>query len=196
MPFYPQVWDLSQWKELGFQSLEDARYWQESSCGVLCLKMAVDAFLEQTRVLSISDFIREGLKIEAYTHKNGWSHEGLANLATQFGLKSYAKSGITPQFLKEKLVEGSFAVISIRWAFRKNRKSLKERVLFWKKFGGHMALVVGFESVDNEIKGFHVHHTSTNPSYNWKYRFIPLEPFMNGFNGKGGFTGRGVFIGL
>jgi len=46
-PFYAQKWDLSKWRELGFDSQKDAKYWEASSCGILCLKMAMDAILSE-----------------------------------------------------------------------------------------------------------------------------------------------------
>lgn len=186
VPFYPQKWDLSEWQRLGFESLEDAQYWEKSSCGILCLKMAIDSFLlAQAKPLSTSivNYIKKGAEIGAYKDSVGWNHGGLARLAKVFGFDAMNGENISAVELSEKLKRGFLAIISIKWAFE-NYKSLREKILFWKKFGGHLALVVGFEEENGKLKGFYVHHTSLRPEYNWQYKFLPLERFKYGFTGR------------
>lgn len=185
-PFYPQKWELSKWKELGFESFKDAEYWEKSSCGVLSLKMAIDSFLlKQGKSLSpsIAVYIKKGIEINAYTDLVGWIHKGLAQLAREFGFEAVdcrADAKKIYSFLKEN----SLPIISIRWAF-KNNKSLREKIMFWRKSNcGHLALAVGFEEENGRLKGFYVHHTSIIPEYNWQYRFIPIKEFKKGFTGR------------
>jgi hypothetical protein len=182
VPFHPQIWDLDNWEGLGFESREDALYWQNSSCGVLCLKMAIEGLLTRG-IDSVSEMIERGKQIDAYSHKRGWSHSGLVKLAETYGVKAYSSESLTAVKLKKILDEGALVIGSIKWAFE-SRKSWKEKILFWKKTGGHMALVIGYE----DEKGFIVNHTSTSPGYNWEGQLIPFNKF------KQGFTGRGVVI--
>ena len=182
IPFYPQIWDLNNWEGLGFKSREDAIYWQNSSCGVLCLKMATEALLTR-EIDSISKIIEKGKDIGAYSHEKGWSHQGLTKLAEIYGVNAYSSEFLTGIELKKILSKGGLVIVSIKWAFRCS-KSWKERIFFWRKKGGHLALVVGHE---NE-KGFIVNHTSTSQGYNWERRLVPFETF------KRGFTGRGIVI--
>ena len=182
IPFHPQIWELDSWNELGFKSREDAKYWQDSSCGVLCLKMATEGFLDK-EVDSVSQIIKKGKDLGAYSHDSGWSHQGLVNLAQQYGLNAYSSETLNEKRLKQLLHQGSLIIISIKWAFEIN-SSLKEKILFWKKHGGHLALVIGYE----EGKGFFVHHTSISPGYNWAGELIPFRKF------KQGFTGRGIIL--
>ena len=187
VPFYPQRWDLPNWKKLGFKNREDAQYWQDSSCGILCLKMAMDGYLiAESKPLSpsIAKIIQKGVKIGAYDDSVGWSHQGLVRLAKEFGFSAnnYVKSDDAD--IKETLENDALAIVSIKWAF-KNKKSLKEKVLFWKKYGGHLALVIGYkENNDGNLEGFYVHHTSTTDTYNWEKRFIPVEEFKQGFTSR------------
>ena len=189
VPFYPQKWDLSQWQELGFESLEDARYWEKSSCGILCLKMAIDGLLSaQAKPFSppIAQYIKKGVEIGAYKDSVGWSHNGLARLARKFGFSADNREGVSAAELCEALKQNFLPIISIKWAFE-NHGSLKERILFWKRFGGHLALVVGFEQEGKgweRLKGFYVHHTSLRPEYNWQAGFVSLERFERGFTGR------------
>lgn len=188
-PFYPQKWDLDQWKELGFESFDDAEYWERSSCGILCLKMAIDAFLsDQTKPFSpsIDEYIRKGVEIGAYKDSTGWSHDGLVRLANEFGFSAIKKGDVGAAELREALEKGCLPIVSIKWNFEGHR-TLKEKILFWKKVGGHLALVIGFKG-DEDPEGFFVHHTSIRPAYNWPNKFLPVAEFEKGF------TGRCIFI--
>ena len=186
VPFYSQKWDLSQWQKLGFESFEDAQYWEKSSCGILCLKMAIDGFLSaQAKALSpsIAEYIKKGVEIGAYKDSVGWSHSGLADLAKEFGFFANNREGVSPAELREALKQNFLPIISIKWAFEDYR-SLKEKILFWKKFGGHLALAIWFEDEEEKLKGFYVHHTSLRPEYNWQSKFLPVEKFEQGFTGR------------
>jgi len=186
VPFYSQKWDLAQWKNMGFNSFEDAKYWEKSSCGILCLKMAIDTFLlSQRKPLSppIVEYIKRGIKIGAYRDSVGWTHEGLAQLSKEFNFSAVSMGSTKVVKLCEALRQNFLPIISIKWAFE-NHKTLKEKFLFWKKFGGHLALVVGFEEDNGELEGFYIHHTSILPEHNWQYKFVPLEKFKQGFTGR------------
>src|SRR3989344_6454581 len=186
VPFYSQSWDLANWKNLGYKSYKDAKYWEESSCGILCLKMAMDYFLtQQGKPLSpsIADLIKEGVKLSAYTHEQGWSHAGLKRLSEKLGFSAELKANVTPQDLRNMIYNNRIPIVSIKWAF-KNEKSLKEKLLFWKKYGGHLATVVGYKGNDEKPEGLYVHHTSIRPEYNWHYRYIPVEEFEVAFTGR------------
>lgn len=186
IPFRSQKWNLNNWQQLGFKSYEDAEYWERSSCAILCLKMIMDSiYPENTK--PISAIINKGLELNAYTDKSGWSHKGVVKIAEHYGLKAMAYEKLKPKDIKDTLREGSFVIVSIKWAFE-NYKTLKEKILFWKKYGGHLALVVGYKEGNGKLEGFYVHHTSIRPEYNWENRFIPLDKFT------GGFTGRGIIV--
>ena len=59
--------------------------------------------------------------------------------------------------------------------------------MFWKKIGGHLALVVGYDSDSGD---FIVHHTSIRPEFNWENEHVSQNAF------KKSFTGRGIVIKL
>jgi hypothetical protein len=187
MPFYSQKWDLSKWRELGFSSQEKAPYWERSCCGILCLKMALDAYLirkDQEITPAIAEIIKRGLELNAYTDALGWSHDGLIRLAESFGFTAKSFSNLKIGQLAELIKNNQFPIISIKWAFKDN-KTLKEKILFWKKYGGHLCLVVGAEEKDGKVIGFYVHHTSIKQEYNWPGRLIPVNQFKKGFTGRG-----------
>jgi hypothetical protein len=186
VPFYDQAWDLDAWNELGFASKQEAEYWKPRSCGVLSLKMAIDSFVPmqgQPASAPIAEYIIRGLALDAYIEPAGWKHPGLIRLAEAFNFHARTHAHVTPGELRNALLENKLPIISIKWAF-KNHKTFKEKILFWKKYGGHLAVVTGFEESAGKLTGFYVHHTSIRPEYNWHNKFIPLKEFQVGFTGR------------
>jgi hypothetical protein len=186
VPFYSQNWNLDDWQKLGYKDREDASYWERSSCGILCIKMIMDAFLtKEGKKLTpaVKEIIDRGVALGAYSDKSGWSHQGLGELAGEFGLKGIAKE-ISIQEIKDGLLKGALPIVSIKWGLR-TTKNFKEKVLFWKKYGGHLAVVVGFEEEDGKIAGLYLHHTSKLKEQNWKDKYVPVKDFLKTFTGRG-----------
>ena len=185
VPFYSQKWNLKEWKAHGFKNEEDARYWEKSSCGVLCLKMAVDALLLAHNAPAsppISEYIKKGQSIGAYSDTMGWKHAELAILAGLFGCSGEAREQVDSTYLRDMLRKKMLPIVSIKWAFEE-AKTFKERFLFWKKTGGHLALIVDYKG-HADVEGFYVHHTSTRQAYNWQRHYIPIKQFEQTFTGR------------
>ena len=185
IPFYPQIWDLKNWHNLGFKSLEEAKYWQDSSCGILCLKMATEGILGR-EIDSVSTLISKGQSLGAYSDKDGWSHRGLAELAHSYGIQASLHERISTDDLIQFIDQGAIPIVSIKWAFQPS-KNLKDKLMFWKKRGGHLALVVGYK----KGRGFFVHHTSITDGYNWNHKIVSFDEFEIGFTGRGIITTKG-----
>lgn len=175
VPLFSQHWDLDNWEKLGFDSWEDAEYWQRSCCGILCIQQ-IASFFNQT-TYSTTKLIETGQKLGGYSDETGWKHEGLVQLALEIGLKAERQT-MTPRDLQQALDNKKLPIVSVKWAF-KNNKSLKEKLLFWKKYGGHLAVVVGYNDA-----GFYVNHTSKIAAENWKARLIPFDQFATGYTGR------------
>ncbi len=179
VPLFTQHWNLDDWKGLGFNSRDDAEYWEKSCCGILCIQ-EIASFLNETTYSTIK-LIDQGQKLGGYSHEHGWKHDGLVRLIEKLGLKAERKHMSTKD-LVQALDRTRLPIVSIKWAFKQN-KSLKESLLFWKKYGGHLAVVVGYND-----KGFYVNHTSKIAKENWKARLIPFDQF------KIGYTGRAILV--
>ena len=175
VPLYSQHWDLDEWKKLGYKSWQDAEYWQRSCCGILCIN-EIATFLNN-KSYSTPDLIKQGQDLDGYSEEYGWKHDGLVRLAEQLALKAERRP-MTMGDLKKALDEKKLPIASIKWAF-KNTKSIKEKLLFWKKYGGHLAVVVGYNS-----EGFYVNHTSKILEQNWKASLIPYEKFDSSYTGR------------
>ena len=183
VPFYSQCWDLDAWKDLGHESREDAEYWQRSSCGILCAKMVMNGLREGSVQHTVKELIDIGVAKGAYADATGWSHDGLVNLIQSFSFEAQ-RGSFSVEALRSALASGTLPIVSIKWAFQ-NTKTLKERILFWKKYGGHLAVLVGYEEENGRLTGFYVHHTSKILEQNWEARFVPLRKFLKGYTGRG-----------
>ncbi|MBI3572818.1 MAG: C39 family peptidase [Candidatus Kerfeldbacteria bacterium] len=181
VPFYTQHWNLDDWLNLGFSSRADAEYWERSSCGVLCLRMVIEFMTG--RVIPTKELVDEGLKIGAYGDEVGWKHDGLIALAKlhELGGRRYM---LKLDDLVSALDHGQAPIISIAWAF-KPQPTLKQQLKFWKKYGGHLAVVVGYKRENGKLTGFFVHHTSKLKEENWVSCFIPRSVFHKRYTGRG-----------
>ena len=186
VPFYRQDWNLDDWKTMGFESRDDANYWKWSSCGVLCLKMAVDFFYKRMgrpESGGIVEYIRIGRESEYYSDNRGWSHQGLAEFARKFQLGGVNKENFCNQSIIECIDKGNLVLASVKTGFI-NKKNWLEKIFFWKKWGGHIVVVLGYKIVGGKIAGYYVHHTSVFPELNWENKFISWEKFKDVFTGR------------
>ena len=179
VPFHSQHWKLTAWESLGFTSEAEARYWERSCCGILCLQMAAEYFLNTP--YQTSDLIRRGVALGAYSEAVGWNHQGLCLLAHELGLNAQSAE-LTPFQIHDELIHGSLVMVSIKWAFNPH-KTITER-LRRKLVGGHLALCIGTTTRDSKLTGLFVHHTSTKEAYNWQYHLIPTATFSRGYTGR------------
>lgn len=175
IPLYSQSWDLDEWKKLGFKSYEDAEYWQRSCCGIICINEIV-SYLNQT-TYATPELIKQGQQLGGYSDATGWRHNGLVSLAEKMKLHAEKKQ-LSINDLKQALNDKRLPIVSIKWAFIPT-KTFKEKLLFWKKYGGHLAVVVGYDN-----QGFFVNHTSKIAEQNWKARLIPFDQFDKSYTGR------------
>ena len=129
---------------------------------------------------AFSSMIRKGARLGAYSHTYGWSHDGLTMLAHVYGVQAFPQERMNAQDLIHHIDSDSFIIVSVKSAFQSSEKSLREKIFFWKKFGGHLALVTGYND-----SGFQVHHTSIFEGHNWENITIPFDTFKKAFTGRG-----------
>lgn len=180
VPFYPQAWRLSRWRQEGYVSKEDMSYWQDSSCGVLCLEMVIEYFTHQQ--IPTRELIQKGVKLGAYTDASGWRHQGLVDLGKTYGLTGEAQP-MTVEDIARAIDRGSLVIVSIRPNFRGPR-TLIEWLKFWKRRGGHLAVIVGARWQGQRPVGLYVHHTSSLAALNRPKRYLPLRRFSWGYTGR------------
>jgi hypothetical protein len=150
--------------------------WQNRACGVVCLKMLLEA--KGAQVPSLDEMIAQGDAIGAYG-ESGWKHDGLVALAKQYGVKlscaewrqSETKSldelnqdGINT--ILRQLEAGSPVIVSII-------KNFEIRDKF------HMVLVVGAEMDEGIVKGFYYHDSDSYTQTKGANQFVLLPIFAN-----------------
>lgn len=72
VPFYSQFQDIP------------AVEWQKKGCGIASLAMAIDFYNSDD--VSVSRLLKEAIVSGAYVKNVGWSHQGLTDLVSKYGL--------------------------------------------------------------------------------------------------------------
>jgi len=184
VPFYPQDWDSARYGEFGLAGEAECDYWKKSACGVLCLKMAAEAFDGPNKPVAF--YIEKGLQRQAYSDKFGWKHAGLVRLAKDFGMDGIHQERMEVSHIKNYIDQKCLVIVSIPTAFRPKQKTWQQKLLFWRKTGGHLCLVRGYDLDQSGIMiGLRVNHTSVNSEWNWENKLVPVKIFEKYFTGRG-----------
>ncbi len=76
VPFYSQFADV------------DSAQWKPKACGVVSLAMVIDYYSSEP--VSVNKMLTQAIKSGAYLPSAGWTHQGLINLSTKYGMKGQA----------------------------------------------------------------------------------------------------------
>lgn len=171
VPFYPQYLPHGDAPLEGFDSFEEMKFWEKKACGIVCLKMILEAFTGQQH--TVGELLKCGLDLQAYSEK-GWIHEGLARIGRLYGLEGQAHRHAGFKDIAVEAGEGHLCMASVtpRFTFEP-----VEGVRYGK--GGHLVVVVDVEGQD-----LIVHHPSFHPDFNWPGLRISAEEFENYFSGN------------
>lgn len=149
------------WQKFGAQNEEEYEYWWQEACGIVSLRMIIEALKPGaiSKQETIFSQIQKSISDGAYLQKNtngrtiriGWIHNELARIARSFGLKSYSTrltiEGICGVIRSNKLVMASI--------YRPFTRFIDENVPR-KKAGGHLAVVTGFTWKNGNCTGLYV----------------------------------------
>jgi len=184
----------SQIDEIHKNGVEKA--WANQSCGIISLKMVLDFFLKEQ--IDIKELLDKGLEMGAFIEDVGWSHIGLVNLASEYGLyawrrRFYLNDGDKSIFEKEGVGDPSLkifdeqleneGIFSIRDSIRKKCPVI---ISIPKNFEigehGHLVVVTGVKvsNLDTmDIEGFYVNDPYNPDGEDRKGEFVNLEKFKN-----------------
>ena len=150
--------------------------WQSRACGVVCLKMLLDARGVQTPALD--EMIQDGVAQGAYS-ENGWLHDGLVALGFKYGgelyRKEFRKKDADPETAERLNREGIDAILRELEAWRPVIVSAIKNFEISNKF--HMVLVVGAEIEEGMVKGFYYHDPDSYTDTKGAYQFVPMGTF-------------------
>lgn len=170
IPFYSQL-SNHEWKERGFQSIEDAQYWEKLSCGIACIKMVLDMHYEHKDKL-FADLIREMEEKGVYRRGVGCVHQGIADEFNNRGIDSQRIKITEVQKIKELVDEENILIVSIGAGFVDGKKN------------GHLVPVVGYIEEGGVVVSIIVNHTSSLDSWQWPEKEIDTKRFMDHFSGN------------
>jgi hypothetical protein len=170
------------WEETGAATPQEYAYWVERACGIVCVKMCVEAF--NGPIHNQMEWIKKGLAVEGYLiTKNeegveqeiGWVHSRLALLIQNEGFfAAPAKASVTGIY--DVLNQGKLVIASVSYElgtpFPITRK------------GGHLVVIVGVDSKNNVPQKFIIHNPSGRKTELQANASIPVERFEAAFSGR------------
>lgn len=163
--------------------------WRSRSCGILCLKMAMDFYSLKSglEISSADDLINEGLYIEGNVPAYGWAHNHLVLLARNHGFMAYPQEFRSNKIDYVNKIEemSGYEEILTGKGIEKIISSLENKcpviVSIFKNFKEmdkfHMVLLTGFEDEGDEIKGFYYHDPDSMDREEGKHKFVPTSTF-------------------
>ncbi|EKD23741.1 MAG: hypothetical protein ACD_81C00188G0016 [uncultured bacterium] len=155
-------------------------FWKRRSCGIASLCMIMNSYTQRIHKGTLQTLIDRGVVIHAYLAGIGWTHQGLIDLAKEYGFIGerfdYAKNDPQEGFdvLLNNVKKGP-VIVSIHKDFN-------------IKNGGHLVVVNGYTKTPTEIILHIVDPKSKRIKYairtvpqkkfvaGWKKRFIVIRP--------------------
>lgn len=134
------------WREYGTDDVEEYAFWCMRSCGIQCLKMAIEAFAVSDRRPTVIELIRQGLELGGYVLHNeqgefvdfGWIYHPLVELAVRYGLHGQVITGVPHDEICTWLSQGFLVIASVSPEIGEYDEPITRR-------GGHLVLIHGFE---------------------------------------------------
>jgi hypothetical protein len=170
------------WAETGAKSPAEYAYWVERACGIVCVKMCIEALGGKKE--SLMSWIKKGLENKGYLVKKdengldveyGWIHAVLAQIITSEGFSAKA-SEAELQDLISYLKDGALLIASVTYQLGTDELITRNN--------GHLVVVHGFCEENGVVTGVFLHNPSGREKSLQENAFIPLERFLKGFSGR------------
>jgi hypothetical protein len=170
------------WQTTGAANPQEYAYWAVRSCGMVCVKMCVEAF--GGPCLPLQDWIERGLVIDAYltekrpgqaTIEKGWLHAGLAQVMERVGLTTEVKA-VDMAGLYEELSGGKLVIASVSYELGSEKEITHQ--------GGHLVLVTGMVCKDGALSAVVIHNPSGRSAALQIRAVIAVERFTQAFSGR------------
>lgn len=182
------------WAEYGAVDAAEYAHWARRSCGVVCVKMAVEG-ITGGDVQPVMAWVREGLSISGYLTEHradrpdrpvekGWKHASLAELAQRYGCTAEMIRDVTAEDLAAHVRAGRVVIASVT-------SEMGEEGAITRN-SGHLVLVIGVGMDEaGRVSEILVHNPSGRTAELQCRARIPVERFMRGFSGRGIAIGPG-----
>ncbi len=176
------------WESYGAASPEEYAHWAQRSCGVVCVKMAVEA-LAGVEPRPVMDWVRAGLALDGYLTEfrpdhpdrpieKGWKHSALAALARQHGLHATLAAGLSLSDLAAHLRADRLVIASVSSELGEDGPITRR--------AGHLVLVYGaILGAGGEVESVILHNPSGRTPALQAGACIPAARFEQAFSGRG-----------
>jgi peptidase C39-like protein len=178
------------WADYGAASPEEYAHWALRSCGVVCVKMAVEG-LTGIFPRPVMAWVHEGLALDGYRteirHDRpveiGWKHAALADLARQHGLSAELVSHLSLDALAAHLQSNRVIIASVTSELGEEAEITRH--------SGHLVVVIGAElSPSGQVEQIITHNPSGRTPDLRANALIPSARFTSGFSGRGIVIGK------
>ena len=185
------------WASYGASTPEEYAHWALRSCGVVCVKMAVEGLTTGTPSGTVVDWVQAGLHIDGYITElrptadrpdkpveKGWKHAALAQLAKAHGLRAELVSDLALDDLAAHARADRLVIASVS-------AELGEESAPITRSSGHLVLVLGV-ALDGAgaVQRVVVHNPSGRSRALQESARIDAARFAQGFSGRGIVVGR------
>ncbi len=170
IPFFSQL-SRHEWKERGFKDAEDAKYWENRSCGIACMKMILDMH-EDHKGQRFADLIREMEGKGVYKDGVGCVHQGIVDELNNRNIDSQRMQVSEIRQISESIDQGNILIVSIGTGLAGGKKN------------GHLVLVIGYVEHAGEVLSVILNHTSSRDDRQWPEKEIGVNRFMEHFSGN------------
>lgn len=170
------------WYETGAATPQEYAYWAVRSCGMVCVKMCVEAL--GGPCLPLQAWIERGLAVDAYltekrpgqaTIEKGWLHAGLAQVMAQEGLCTGLKP-VDVNGLYDDISSGKLVIASVSHELGSGKPITHQ--------GEHLVVVTGMLCEAGRLSAVVVHNPSGRNAALQEYAVIPIERFIQAFSGR------------
>jgi len=163
---------------------------QNTACGVVALKMALDFARKQQKEdePSIAALIEEGIAIGGYQQSTGWIHDALVLLAHNHGAPAYREEfrSVHADIKSKTFSESSHAERLVTYGIGKCQRLLKDGAVplvsvskfFSERDKFHLVALTGFGSEDG-AEGFYYHDPHYKTSQEGAHRFVDIDTFRD-----------------
>lgn len=164
------------WPTFGAENPVDYAFWCHRVCALACLKMAIHAQTDQDP--SLWELVQIGLQHDGYRVYDdqgmmideGWYVVAQIKLAADYGLEMIGHSYAPVVAMCQPILDGQLIAAAVS-------PEIGERQPNWRRYGGHLVLVYGFEWRGGRLHSLILHNPSGRHPELQAGAIIPAQRF-------------------
>lgn len=178
----------TQWKQFGFETLDDYVFWAPRLCGIACFKIILGNFGvdgdETIAALTMRALRKGAYVLQDETGRDvdkGWYYKPLVELSHEFGLTGVVFRGWTVETVCADLLDGGIVVASVNPnVIREDIDTTPEHLS-----GGHLVVVYGFKWSNGTCEGLYIHNPSGRSRRTQESYLASVDRFTEAYAGRG-----------